>query len=91
MCFIWIFWLQLQFDNTVASYCVSYFLSLIVCLVIEMPFSILQKQLFAREDEGDQKEKTSTIYETTEAEAIKLSKKIADCEGGGEKTTKAFT
>lgn len=59
--------------------------------MIEMPFSILQKILFSRESDGDQKEKASTIYETTEAEAIKLSKKIADCEGGGEKTTKAFS
>lgn len=56
-----------------------------------MPFSILQKILFSRDNERDQKEKASTIYETTEAEAIKLSKKIADCEGGGEKTTKAFS
>lgn len=59
--------------------------------MIEMPFSILQKILFSRDNERDQKEKASTIYETTEAEAIKLSKKIADCEGGGEKTTKAFS
>lgn len=63
---------------------------MIMCLMIEMPFSILQKILFARENDGDQKEKGATIYETTEAEAIKLSKKIADCEGG-EKTTKAFS
>lgn len=47
--------------------------------------------MFGRENSGDQKEKTATIYETTEAEAIKLSKKIADCEGGGDKTTKAFS
>lgn len=64
---------------------------MILCLAIEMPFSILQKIMFGRESNNDQKEKASTIYETTEAEAIKLSKKIADCEGGGDKTTKAFT
>lgn len=62
-----------------------------MCLMIEMPFSILQKILFGRESDSDSKEKASTIYETTEAEAIKLSKKIAECEGGGDKTTKAFT
>lgn len=64
---------------------------MIMCLVIEMPFSILQKLLFSRDNEDEPKEKPSTIYETTEAEAIKLSKKIADCEGGGDKTTKAFS
>lgn len=59
--------------------------------MVEMPFSIIQK-LLLRPNSKEQREKTSPIYETTEVEAIKLSKKIADCEAGGDKTTtKAFS
>lgn len=54
-------------------------------MLIEMPFSIIQKLLFNRES----KHRTEkTIYETTETEAIKLSKKIAESE---DKTIKSFS
>lgn len=48
-----------------------------------MPFSIIQKLLFSRDNRQTEK----TIYETTETEAIKLSKKIAESEA---KTPKPF-
>lgn len=57
-----------------------------MCLAIEMPFSIIQKMMFASRSSNHSEK---TIYETTEAEAIKLSKKIAECEG--EKPMKAFS
>lgn len=53
-------------------------------MVIEMPFSIIQKLLFNRSPRVSEK----TIYETTESEAIKLSKKIAENEA---KTGKSFS
>lgn len=53
-------------------------------MLIEMPFSIIQKLLFNRDTRTTEK----TIYETTETEAIKLSKKIAETE---EKTIKSFS
>lgn len=53
-------------------------------MVIEMPFSIIQKLIFNRDNRPAEK----TIYETTEAEAIKLSKKIAESD---EKVTKPIS
>lgn len=72
-----------QLDNTVSAFFTSYALSFIVCMLIEMPFSIIQKLLLGRDNRQTEK----TIYETTETEAIKLSKKIAESEA---KTTKPF-
>lgn len=66
-----------------ASFVTSYFFSFLVCLLVEMPFSVIQKLMFNRNTERPEK----TIYETTEAEAMKLSKKIAECE---EKPAKTF-
>lgn len=68
---------SLQFDMTVASFVTSYIMSFIVCLVVEMPFSVIQKLMFSRNIKRTEK---PTIYETTESEAMKLSKKIAECE-----------
>lgn len=67
-----------------SAFVTSYALSFFMCMVIEMPFSIIQKLLFSRENRQTEK----TIYETTETEAIKLSKKMAETE---EKTAKPFS
>ncbi|XP_055315466.1 nose resistant to fluoxetine protein 6-like [Sitodiplosis mosellana] len=74
------------YDSTVSAFVTSYALSFFVCMLIEMPFSIIQKLLFNRN--GDNRRTEKTIYETTETEAIKLSKKIAETE---EKTIKSFS
>ncbi|XP_031617702.1 nose resistant to fluoxetine protein 6-like [Contarinia nasturtii] len=71
------------YDNTVSAFVTSYVLSFFVCMLIEMPFSIIQKLIFNRDSNRSEK----TIYETTETEAIKLSKKMVEVE---EKTIKSF-
>lgn len=50
--------------------------------MVEIPFSVIQKLMFNRTERPAEK----TIYETTEAEAMKLSKKIAECEDKPAKT-----
>lgn len=65
-----------QFDRTLSAFVTSYLLSFFVVMTIELPFSTIQKLLFNRNDRKEEK----TIYETTETEAIKLSKKIAESE-----------
>lgn len=72
----------LQFDMTLASFVTSYLASFSVCLMVEIPFSVIQKLMFNRTERPAEK----TIYETTEAEAMKLSKKIAECEDKPAKT-----
>lgn len=72
-----------QFDRTLSAFVTSYLLSFFVALTIELPFSTIQKLLFNRNDRKAEK----TIYETTESEAIKLSKKIAESDV---KTIKPF-
>lgn len=52
-------------------------------MFVEMPFSIIQKFLFR-----DNRPTEKTIYETTETEAIKLSKKMAESD---EKSTKVLS
>lgn len=54
----------------------AYFLSFLLCLSIELPFSVLQKQLFGRDNQSTVK----TIYETADGEATKLSKNMPDVE-----------
>lgn len=67
-----------------SAFVTSYFLSAVVCLAIEMPFSVLQKRLFHR----DSPQTDKTIYETAEPETIKLSKTINDLDA---KTNKLFS
>lgn len=73
-----------QIDSTISAFVASYTLSFFVCMCVEMPFSIIQKLIFNRNDRRTEK----TIYETTETDAIKLSKKIAET---AEKTAKSFS
>lgn len=58
-------------------------MSFLLCMAVEMPFSVIQKYLFNRDRHSNDK----TIYETTEVEAIKLSKNISDIDA---KTNKSF-
>lgn len=73
-----------QYDSTMSAFVTSYALSFVVCMTVEMPFSIIQKLIFNKNVRPTEK----TIYETTETEAIKLSKKLAETEA---KTTKSFS
>lgn len=63
-----------QWNISLSTYITSYALSAIVCLAVEMPFSVLQKRLFQRESMATNK----TIYDTREPETIKLSKTLRE-------------
>lgn len=67
-----------QLEVLVSSYYISYLLSIILSLAIEIPFSVLQRHLFRRDiNQGP----TKTIYETTNpAEVRKLSKSLNELE-----------
>lgn len=69
---MWIF----QIEALVSTYFIAYFLSLIMCVCVELPFSVLQKQLFNKEKRPT--ESTQTVYGNSEPESRKLSKNLSD-------------
>lgn len=47
-----------------------------MCLCVELPFSVLQKQMFHKDNRPT--ESAQTVYETSGPESRKLSKNLSD-------------
>lgn len=65
-----------QIESVVSTYFIAYFLSLVMCVCVELPFSVLQKQMFNKDKRPT--ENTQTVYETNGPETRKLSKNLND-------------